>query len=128
MVVLEDFSNAQILEFLTKLHPDDPGRAQIRFDLIRGIANLLDLAQNPRMLTFVAELDEERLRAAVRNEAGEITPASLYRQIIDLWLSREEERHTHEQGLRPITKEERLSACTALALRLWTSKASRNSR
>ncbi|MGH3248919.1 MAG: trypsin-like peptidase domain-containing protein [Trebonia sp.] len=122
VVVLEEFSNVQILEFLTKLYPDDPSRAQIRFELISGIANLLDLAHNPRMLTFVADLDEERLRTAARNEAGEITAASLYKEIIDFWLTREEERHTHEQGLRPITKEERLSACTALALRLWTSR------
>jgi WD40 repeat protein len=122
VVLLEEFSDTQILAFLAKLHPEDPGRAQIRFELIRGIANLLDLAHNPRMLTFVAELDEERLRTAARNEVGEITAASLYRQIIDSWLSREEERHTHEHGLRPISKRERLEACTALALRLWTSR------
>ena len=122
VVVLEEFSDAQILEFLTKLHPDEPRRARIRFELISGIANLLDLAHNPRILTFVADLDEERLRAAARNEAGDITAASLYMEIIDFWLTREEERHAHEQGLRPITKEERLNACTALALRLWTSR------
>ena len=122
VVVLEEFSDAQILEFLTKLYPDDPSRARVRFELISGIANLLDLAHNPRILTFVADLDEERLRAAARNEAGEITAASLYMEIIDFWLTREEERHTHEQGLRPITKIERQNACTALALRLWASK------
>ncbi len=122
VVVLEEFSNAQILEFLTKLYPDEPGRARVRFELISGIANLLDLAHNPRILTFVADLDEERLRAAARNEAGQITAASLYMEIIDFWLTREEERHTHEQGLRPITKNERQNACTALALRLWASK------
>ncbi|MGD0069041.1 MAG: pentapeptide repeat-containing protein [Streptosporangiaceae bacterium] len=122
VVILEEFSDAQILEFLTKLHPDEPGRARVRFELISGIANLLDLAHNPRILTFVADLDEERLRAAARNEAAEITAASLYMEIIDFWLTREEERHAHEQGLRPITKEERLNACTALALRLWTSR------
>ena len=122
VVVLEEFSNAQILEFLTKLHPDDPSRARVRFELISGIANLIDLAHNPRMLAFVAELNEERLRAAARNQAGKVTAASLYTEIIDFWLTREEERHTHERGLRPITKEERLNACTALALRLWTSR------
>ena len=122
LVVLEEFSNAQILEFLTKLHPDDASRARIRFELISEIANLLDLAHNPRMLAFVADLDEERLRAAARNEAGKITAASLYKEIIDFWLTREEERHSHQQGLRPITMEERLKACTALALRLWTSR------
>jgi WD40 repeat protein len=125
VVVLEEFSDEQILEFLTKLHPNDPGRARIRFELISVIANLLDLAHNPRMLRFIADLDEERLRAAARNEAnvaGQITAASLYREIIDSWLTREEQRLTHEKGLRPITKQERLNACTALALRLWTSR------
>ena len=125
MVVLEEFSNGQIVEYLAKLHPDDPDRARTRFELISGIANLLDLAHNPRILTFIADLDEDRLHTAARNEAGNtttITAASLYREIIDRWLSREVERLTHEHGLPPFTKEERRDACTALALRLWISR------
>jgi WD40 repeat protein len=122
VVVLEDFTDEQILEFLARLHPADPQWARTRFDLISGIANLLDLAHNPRILTFVADLDEDRLLAAARDKAGQVTAAALYAKIIDFWLSREEERQSYEHGLRPITKDERLDACTKLALRLWTSR------
>ncbi len=121
VVVLEEFSDEQIVEFLTNLYEGDAARARARFDLIRGIGNLLDLAHNPRMLGFVADLDEERLRAA-QNEDGQISAARLYEKIIDRWLDIEAERHRHKAGLPAITKEERLAACTAFAFRLWGSK------
>jgi uncharacterized protein YjbI with pentapeptide repeats len=121
VVVLEEFSEGQILEFLTNLYNGDTDRARARFGLIRGIGNLLDLSHNPRMLGFVADLEEERLRDA-QNAAGEISTASLYETIIDQWLDNEADRHRHRAGLPSITKEERLAACAALALRLWASK------
>jgi hypothetical protein len=119
MVVLEDFSEAQIIQFLTNLF-GDAARARARFDLLGDIGNLLDLAHNPRMLAFIAELDEDRLRAA-RDKEGRISAAGLYREIIDFWLTAEAERQRHRRGLPSLDKDERLSACTALALRLWAS-------
>jgi hypothetical protein len=73
------------------------------------------------MLGFVADLEEERLRDA-QNPAGQISTASLYEKIVDQWLDNEADRHRHRARLPFITKEERLAACSALALRLWVSK------
>ncbi len=121
VVVLEDFSEQQIIQFLSNLYGGDAARARARFDLLSGIGNLLDLAHNPRMLGFVAEMGEERL-LAVRNDEERVSAAGLYREIIDVWLSAEEERQRHPRGQPSLGKDERLAACTALALRLWESK------
>jgi hypothetical protein len=120
VTVLEDFSEEQILAFLDRLFGDTT-RAQARFELLKGIGNLLELARNPRMLVFVAEMEESRLRA-VQGEEGWVSAAGLYREIIDFWLSGEAERQQHRHGLPSLDKDERLSACTRLALRLWASK------
>jgi uncharacterized protein YjbI with pentapeptide repeats len=120
VVVVEEFSEEQILRFLTNLYGGDAPRAQARYALIRGIGNLLDLAHNPRMLGFAADLDEERLRDA-QDATSKVSAARLYEQIIDQWLDSEMRRQQHRSGLRSITKAERLAACTALALRLWAS-------
>ena len=121
VVVLEDFSEEQILLFLTNLYGGEGTRARTRFELLKDISNLLDLAHNPRMLAFVAALDEDRLRA-VQQKEGRISAAGLYEEIIEFWLAGETERQRHRRGLSSIGKEERLAACTALALRLWESK------
>ena len=120
VVVLEDFSEAQMLQFLTNLYDGDQARARLRFDLLNDIEDLLGLARNPRMLAFIANLDETRLRAVQATE-GRISAAELYREIIDFWLVSEAERQRHRRGLPSINESERLTACTALALRLWTS-------
>lgn len=120
VVVLEDFSEEQILQFLTNLF-GDPAQARARLDLLGDIGNLVELARNPRMLVFVAEMDESRLRA-VQGKQGQISAAGLYRKIIDYWLTAEVERQQHRRGLPTLDKDERLSACTALALRLWASR------
>ena len=122
VVVLEEFSEEQIIEFLTKHYDRDDERAHARFNLIRNIGNLLDLAHNPRILAFIAELDERRLRSA-QSEEGQISAADLYREIIDFWLTREAERQQHRGGLQSLGKDERFAACTALALRQWVSKS-----
>jgi WD40 repeat protein len=118
VVLLEDLSDDQIAEFLTKLYDGDRDRAQARLALIQGIGNLHGLAHNPRMLAFIAALDDARLRAV----KGELSAAQLYGEIIDFWLSRETERHAHQRGMPTLSKRERLDACTGLALRLWASK------
>ncbi len=120
VVVLEDFSGEQILAFLVNLFGDEE-RARARYELLGGIGNLLELARNPRMLAFVAELEESRLRA-LQDEEGQVSAAGLYREIIDFWLAGEAERQRYRHGLPSLDESERLSACTALALRLWASK------
>jgi WD40 repeat protein len=118
VAILEDFTESQILEFLTSLYNGDRDRAQVRLNLISDIANLLDLTRNPRMLAFVAGLDEQRL-LAVQAEGGYLTAAGLYEEIIGYWLSNEEERQQHRRGLRWLSRKERFAVCTRLALRLW---------
>ena len=121
VVVLEDLSDDQITEFLTKQYDGDQDRARGRLALIQDIGNLRDLAHNPRMLTFIATLGDAELRA-VTSEERRLSAAALYGEIIDLWLSGEAERHAHQRGLPTLSKRERLDACTALALRIWAAK------
>ena len=120
VVVLEDFTEHQIRQFLTNLYQGDTARAEARFALLSEIENLLELAHNPRLLSFVAAMEDEQLHE-VRRREGRITPAGLYREIIDFWLTKETERQQHQRGLKSFSKEERLKACTALALKLWSS-------
>ena len=114
IAVLEDFTEDQITQFLAGRYGGDLQRAQARLDLLKSTGSLLSLARNPRMLTFVAALDEDRLRTV---SSG----ADLYREIIEFWLGEETKRQAHPRGLRSLRTEERFTACTKLALRMWTS-------
>ena len=120
VVVLEDFAPEQIRQFLTNLYDGDTAAARARFDLLSDIEDLLGLARNPRMLGFIAGLDETRLREA-QQRTGRISAAELYRELIDTWLAGEARRQQHHRGLPTLDEQERLAACTALALRLWDS-------
>ena len=62
-----------------------PTKAKRRYSLIQKVQNLLGLSENPRMLGFIAALDEKRLQA-VRKQDGVISAADLYRLILDEWL------------------------------------------
>ncbi len=120
IVVLEDFSDEQVLQYLSAMYDGDTSRAKARFDLLDDIEDLLGLARNPRMLSFITALDDERLLAIHRHE-GKVSAAELYREIVTYWLSGEAERQAHKRGLPSLSDAERLTACTALALRLWES-------
>ncbi|HUN36123.1 MAG TPA: pentapeptide repeat-containing protein [Trebonia sp.] len=120
VVILEDFSEDQIMRFLTNIYGGDGTRAQARFALLGEIENLLDLAHNPRMLTFIGGMDDKQLQEVRRSE-GRLTQAALYREIIDFWLRGEAERQQHDQGIKSFDQGERLQACAALALKLWAS-------
>jgi WD40 repeat protein/3',5'-cyclic AMP phosphodiesterase CpdA len=121
VVVLEDFNSHQVLQFLTNRYGNET-QAQARYELLSEIEDLLGLSRNPRMLGFIADLEEERLRA-VREERGRISAADLYREIIDRWLTGEEARQSHKRGVKSLAADERLAACRTLALKLWGSKA-----
>ena len=120
IVVLEDFSDQQIVEFLSNRYGGDADAAQARFTLLGAISDLLGLARNPRMLGFIAALDEDRLRE-VQQRRGRISAAALYRELVDFWLVGEADRQRHRGGVPSFDEQERLAACTALALRLWAS-------
>jgi WD40 repeat protein/3',5'-cyclic AMP phosphodiesterase CpdA len=118
MVELADFTPGQIMAYLTNLYGGDRAAAQARYDLLNEIEDLLGLARNPRMLAFITNLDEKRLRD-VQRRRGRISAADLYRELVAFWLAEEERRQRHRGGPRTLDKEERLAACTALAKRLW---------
>ncbi|MFE9745035.1 NACHT domain-containing protein [Saccharothrix saharensis] len=122
VAVLEDFTDDQIRDFLTRHYGGDVDRARARFELLGAISDLLGLSRNPRMLSFIADLDDERLRD-VQEQHGRISAAELYRELVDFWLVRETDRQRHRHGTPSFDGAERLSACTALALRLWRTTA-----
>ncbi|MFI9816996.1 trypsin-like peptidase domain-containing protein [Saccharothrix variisporea] len=123
VALLEDFTDEQIHDFLTRHYKGDADRARARFDLLGDVRDLLGLSRNPRMLSFIADLDEERLREVERQE-GRISAAELYRELVDHWLVKETDRQRHPSGLPSLDERERLDVCTTLALRLWATTAS----
>ena len=82
---LENFTQAQIRMFLVNRYDGDRAAADDRLKLLSGIEDLLGLSQNPRMLSFIADLDEERLHA-VANAGRTISAAGLYAEILRSWL------------------------------------------
>ncbi|MGW4737306.1 WD40 domain-containing protein [Nocardia xishanensis] len=119
IVSIEDFAPAQIRAFLTNRYDGDASRADARMQLITGIEDLLGLAQNPRMLSFIADLNERRLRAAAGAKQA-VGPAGLYREILDSWLTYEADRTATVAGSLPgLRLDELWLAVTAFALRIW---------
>ncbi|MEU8899757.1 TIR domain-containing protein [Nocardia sp. NPDC048505] len=118
---IEPFGQDQIRAFLVNRYGGDPARADDRMRRITGIQDLLGLARNPRMLSFIAELDDSRLRAAADTE-GAVGPAGLYREILDAWLEFEARRTGSVAGTLPgLSRAELWLAVTAFALRCWES-------
>ncbi len=95
--------------------------AQVAALTTSRVAELADFTED-QMLSFIADLDEQRLRA-VQAEHGQISAAELYRELVGFWLGRETGRHQHRGGLPTLDDQERLAACTALARRLWSATA-----
>ncbi|MGH3854777.1 MAG: metallophosphoesterase, partial [Pseudonocardiaceae bacterium] len=120
VVELKDFTDDQIMQFLTRHYGGDSDAAQARFALLTDVLDLRGLSRNPRMLSFIADLDERRLRA-VQAAHGQISAAELYRELVEFWLLQEVDRDKHRGGLPTLNDKERLAACTTLALRLWAT-------
>lgn len=116
---VEDFTPAQIRAYLVGRYDGSEERADRRLRLLGGIQDLLDLAGNPRMLGFIADLEEERLRAVAGTQQA-ISAAGLYEEILRAWLAHEEER-THGVAGTPggMRLDELWQAVTTLAMRLW---------
>jgi WD40 repeat protein len=118
---IEDFTQDQIRAYLGNRYGGDTGAADHRLRLLRGAQGLLGLSQNPRMLSFIADLDEGRLQAVA--ESGQVLSAAhLYEEILGAWLRYEERRTGTVQGAAGgLTLRELWQAVTALAVRLWES-------
>jgi uncharacterized protein YjbI with pentapeptide repeats len=118
VVLISGFDRRQIEAFLHgRLSPEDAAR---RLEHIEEIRDLLGLSENPRMLSFIAELSEAELLAA-RDRNGMISAAALYRQLLRRWLGHEIERRDAPGTAPGLTQAERWQAVEALAERLWRS-------
>lgn len=115
ILTVEGFTPNEIRRYLVNRYGGDQRTADARLSMIGSIPNLLDLSQNPRMLSFIADLDSDRLRA-VADARHTISAAGLYREILQSWLSYEVERTGAAVALR---LEDLWPAVTTLALRLW---------
>ena len=114
VVRLLKFTEPQIQQYLDKRL--GPRAAARRYKLIKQVKDLLGLSENPRMLGFIAGLDESRL-LEVKRQAGHISAAELYRLILDEWLKFEVAR-VQQAGLG-LGREQLLLATTQLAHVLW---------
>jgi WD40 repeat protein len=116
IATLLPFDRTQITRFLERFCGDGE-RAARRFQLLEEV-RLLGLAENPRMLSFIADLPEEDLLKARKNEE-EISAPKLYEILLKRWLGHEHWR-VNQRGSHPaLTVEQRWKAVTELALRLW---------
>ena len=115
---VEDFTLDQIRAYLVNRYDGDEAAADTRLALLGGIQDLLGLSQNPRMLSFIADLDEERLRVAA-SAAHTLSAAGLYREILQSWLSHEAQRAAGRAGAPAgLGLGDLWQAVTTLALRL----------
>ncbi|WP_067825620.1 TIR domain-containing protein [Nocardia inohanensis] len=121
LISIEDFTDDQVRDFLDNRYPEADSAAANRMLLLHRIPALLALARNPRMLSFIAELDEHRLRGVA--DAGElIGPTMLYETLLDTWLKYEISRAPADPTGQPeLRLDELRSAVTLFALRVWNS-------
>ncbi len=94
VVTLRRFEPDQIKAFLVR-RLGNPADAEEYYRLIDEIKDLLGLSEIPRMLSFIADLNVERLRDA-KAQRGEITSAGLYQMLLDQWFDHELERRKEQ--------------------------------
>jgi WD40 repeat protein/nucleoside phosphorylase len=117
LVQLERFTEEQIRQFLVKRLGSEEAAAA-RLELLRDVKDLLGLSQNPRLLSFIVELEAEKLEEA-RKGSGEITSAKLYELLISKWLLGEHERVNPPGAPKGLSMEQLSHGVTALARLLW---------
>ncbi|MFE2105166.1 TIR domain-containing protein [Kitasatospora sp. NPDC059463] len=120
LIAVQDFTPHQIRGYLGNRYGDQEA-ADRRMRLLEGIPDLLALCRNPRLLSFVADLDHDRLRA-VAGAGRALSAAGLYQEVFTAWLRFEEQRGHGGPGAAPGLHLDQLwQAVTLLALRLWES-------
>lgn len=118
-VRLEGFGRRQIMEFLGR-RLGSSSLAQTRLDLLERVGGLLGMSRNPRMLAFIAGIDEEHLRAALSG-SGPVTVATLYQKLINEWLGVQREQSGGHHLFVRVSLEDIRQVVAFLALRLWES-------
>ncbi|WP_322762120.1 TIR domain-containing protein, partial [Frankia sp. Cr2] len=121
---VENFVPSQIRTYLVNHYGGDEKAADERMALIKNVQDLTGLSRNPRMLSFVANLDAARL-AEVAKAGHTLSAAGLYQEILTSWLQFEVRRAQGVQGT-PVTLslDDLWTAVRTLALMLWESKES----
>ncbi|MFH8803705.1 TIR domain-containing protein [Streptomyces sp. NPDC017936] len=121
VLAVQEFTPRQIHAYLVNRYDGDTRAADRRVRLLGNIPDLLALCRNPRLLGFVADLDDDQLRA-VAGAGRALSPAGLYEEVLTAWLAFEAQRAGGGPGRAPGLGPDQLwSAVTALALRLWES-------
>jgi WD40 repeat protein/transcriptional regulator with XRE-family HTH domain len=116
---LSDLSRAQVRQILLQRYDQDGEAAERRLSLLESIPGLARLAQNPRMLSFIAGIEEDRLRAVIQAESA-MSAAGLYQEILAFWLEYEERRTQDIPGVPAgLGVADLWYAVTALAMRMW---------
>ncbi|HEX5746118.1 MAG TPA: pentapeptide repeat-containing protein [Archangium sp.] len=118
LIKLERFSEQQIRHFLVKRLGGEEA-AHERMELLRDVRDLLGLSENPRLLSFIIELEAEKLKAARQGEKGEITSATLYALLIERWLHGEYVRVNPRGAPKGLSLEQLRRGATRLALLMW---------
>lgn len=117
---IERFTEKEVHDYLRNRYRDEE-QARERFALMQrvGGGELVELAQNPRMLSFVADLDDDALGAAA-TESKLLSAARLFGRLLTSWLEHEVERTAGQPGA-PVTLlvDDLWQAVETLALRLW---------
>ncbi|MEU5536751.1 TIR domain-containing protein [Streptomyces sp. NPDC020362] len=120
VLAVQEFTPQQIRAYLVNRYGDAQA-ADRRLQLLDAIPDLLALCRNPRLLGFVADLDDDQLRA-VAGAGRALSPAGLYQEVLTAWLGFEEQRAGAAPGRAPgLSLDQLWHAVTALALRLWES-------
>ncbi|MFI9722754.1 TIR domain-containing protein [Streptomyces sp. NPDC052396] len=120
LLALQEFSPRQIRAYLVARYGDQEA-ADRRLRLLEAVPDLLTLCRNPRLLSFVAGLDHERLRT-VTGAGRALSPAGLYEEVFTAWLEFEVRRGQGGRGGLPgLSLHQLWRAVTTLALRLWES-------
>jgi WD40 repeat protein/3',5'-cyclic AMP phosphodiesterase CpdA len=120
LVKLHDFDDGQVLEYLTKMLGGRADEAAYMMGLLDDVRDLIGLARNPRMLSFIMQLDRKRLER-IRDQDREISASRLYEELLTQWLEFEHNRAKPVGSSPTLAVPERWSAVTDLALRLWSS-------
>ncbi len=111
---LKGFRRDQIRQFLGRVLGNET-EADARMVLLDRIGDLMGLAENPRLLSFIARIDAARLEQT-REQRGSLHSSDLYELLLREWLEFEGERVERPPHL---TDEQRWEAVTELALRAW---------
>jgi len=117
IVRLLRFERPQIQAFLTRWTGSEE-EAQRRMELLDDVKDLMGLSENPRMLSFIAELERVDLEKA-RGSDGKVTSAALYRVLIERWLQFEIDRIEPRGAAPGLPLATRWDAVSVLARHLW---------